>query len=48
MNAENHQINEIMQSFTNAETNWRQENIMPEVVVKLSAMHLGGRKRVLN
>ena len=34
-------------SLTNTEVNWRQENIMLEVVVKLSAMHSGGRKRVL-
>ena len=32
--------------LANTEANWRPENIMHEVEVKLSAMHLGGRKRV--
>ena len=34
-------------SLALTEANWRQENVMHEVEVKLPAMHLGGRKRVL-
>ena len=37
----------LYKSLALSEANGRLENIMHEVEVKLSAMHLGGRKRVL-
>ena len=40
-------LNRLYKSLALTEANGRLENIMHEVEVKLSAMYLGGRKRVL-
>ena len=37
----------LYKSLALSDANWRLENIMHEAEVKLSAMHFGGRKRVL-
>ena len=37
----------LYKSLDLTEANWRQENIMHEIEVKLLSMHLGGRKMVL-